>query len=164
MSGLFLWYGGYTGADPYIYKWGIHEWNDWYKNDYGYSLENYVFPGEDGPVPTREYEGLRAGFNDVKYLEMLNNRVKALANRQDKLDADAKAAWKEAEQLVNHAPAQFQGAAMPVSKRVDGKVLGEFRAHVADLLVKLDAAQAKSGTPELPRRGLPRAASGPPEF
>ncbi len=147
MSGLFLWYGGFTGVIPYPFKWDIHEWNDWFKSKLGYALVNYVFPGEDGPVPTREYEGLRAGFNDVKYLEMLNNRVKALANRQDKLDTNAKAAWKEAEQLLNHAPALFQGDPIPVSKRVDGKVLGEFRAHVADLLLKLDAAvRAHGGT------------------
>ncbi len=92
-------------------------------------------------MPTREYEGFREGIDDLKYLEMLNNRVQALASRRNKLDAGTKAAWKEAEQLVNHAPAQLQGEALAVSRRADGKVLGEFRAHVADLLLKLDAAR-----------------------
>ncbi len=75
-------------------------------------------------MPTREYEGMREGFNDVRYLEMLNNRVQALASHQDKLDATAKAAWKEAEQIVNHAPTQFQGPTVSaVSDRIDGKAL-----------------------------------------
>ncbi len=87
MSGVMIWYGGYTGADPWVYKWDVAEWNDWFKSRLGYSLENYVFPGEDGPVPTREYEGFREGIDDAKYLEMLDRRVRALASHQKKLDA-----------------------------------------------------------------------------
>ncbi len=143
MSGLCLWYGGYTGINPWVYKWSVGEWDDWFKSQYGYSLMNYVFPGEDGPVPTRQYEGFREGINDAKYLEMLNNRVQALAGHQD--DAEAKAAWKDADQLLNHAPAEFQGVGVPLADKVDGKMLGDFRAKVADLLVKLDAAVKAQG-------------------
>ncbi len=76
---------------------------------------------------------------------MLNNRVQALAGHQGKLDAATKAAWKEAEQLVNHAPAQFQGAGLPLAEKVDGKMLGDFRAKVADLILKLDSAAKAQG-------------------
>ncbi len=146
MAGLFLWYGGYTGSCPWVYKWYVGVWDEWSKIEGGYSLQNYVFPGDDGPVPTREYEGLREGADDAKYLEMLNNRVQALAGHQDKLDAGTKAAWKEAKQIVNHAPTQFQGpGTVAFSTRIDGKMLAAFRAQVADLLVKLDAAVKARG-------------------
>ncbi len=146
MAGLCFWYGGYDGVAPWIYKsYQSEKWDDWSKDAYGYALINYVFPGEDGPVSTREYEGFREGINDTRYLEMLNNRVLALADRQDKLDADAKAAWKEAEHLVNHAPAEFQGTGAPLANKVDGKMLSDFRAKIADLLVKLDAAAKAQG-------------------
>ncbi len=145
MAGLCLWYGGYDGFAPWIYKWDAFEWDDWVKNPDGYTLMNYVFPGENGPVPTRQYEGFREGINDVKYLQMLNRRVQALADHQDKLDADTKAAWKDADHLLNHAPAEFQGVGVPLANKVDGKMLGDFRAKVADLLVKLDAAARAQG-------------------
>ena len=141
-AGLFIWYGGYTGAAPWLYQWTSkgEGWDDWVKNPYGYRLQSYAYPGETAPVPTRQLAGFREGADDVKYLEMLENRVKALAEKQGELDEATRTAWQTASKLINEAPKQFQGTGSSLHEKVDGQMLADFRAQVADLLVKLDAA------------------------
>ena len=141
-AGLLVWYGGYTGAAPWLYQWAFkgEGWDDWVKNPYGYRLQSYAYPGEEGPVPTRQLAGFREGADDVKYLEMLENRVKALSEKQGQLDEATRAAWEAAGKLINEAPKQFQGSGATLNEKVDGQMLADFRAQVADLLVKLDAA------------------------
>jgi hypothetical protein len=78
--------------------------------------------------------------DDVKYLEMLENRVKALSGKQDKLDEPTRTAWQSARKLINEPPKQFQGSGASLHEKVDGQMLADFRAQAADLLVKLDAA------------------------
>ncbi|CAN5438999.1 hypothetical protein BH09VER1_BH09VER1_46400 [soil metagenome] len=137
LAGLFLWYGGYSGAAPWIYEWKGDTWDDWLKNAAGYRLMNYAYPGDEGPVPTRQLAAFREGSNDVKYLEMLQNRVKELSSRQNQLDESTRTAWTAADHLLNHAPLQFQGSSSSLPDRVDGQMLADFRRQIADLLVKL---------------------------
>jgi hypothetical protein len=141
-AGLFVWYGGYTGAAPWLYQWAFkgEGWDDWVKNPYGYRLQSYAYPGETAPVPTRQLAGFREGADDVKYLEMLENRVKALTEKQGQLDEGTRTAWQTASKLVNEAPKQFHGTGASLHEKVDGQMLADFRAQVADLLVKLDTA------------------------
>jgi uncharacterized alpha-E superfamily protein len=94
-------------------------------------------------VPTRQLAGVREGADDVKYLEMLENRVKALAENQGELDEATRKAWQTASKLINEAPKQFHGTGASLHEKVDGQMLADFRAQVADLLVKLDAAVQK---------------------
>lgn len=141
-AGLLIWYGGYTGAAPWIYQL-THKregWDDWAANPYGYRLQSYAYPGGGGPVPTRQLAGFREGADDVKYLEMLENRVKALSGKQDKLDEATRTAWQAASRLINEPPKQFHGTGASLHEKVDGQMLADFRAQAADLLVKLDAA------------------------
>ncbi len=144
-AGLLIWYGGYTGAAPWIYQWTFkgEGWDDWVKNPYGYRLQSYAYPGETAPVPTRQLAGFREGADDVKYLEMLENRVKALSEKQARLDEPTRAAWEAAGKLINEAPKQFQGSGATLNEKVDGQMLADFRTQVTDLLVKLDAATQK---------------------
>jgi hypothetical protein len=137
MNGIVLWYGGYTGAAPWIYKSSQEEWDDWATNSNGYRQYSYVYPGDDGPITTRQFEGFREGADDVKYLEMLANRVAALAGSKDQLDEPTRAAWLAADELVNTPPKPLQGNMSALTANVDGKMLANFRAQVADLLVKL---------------------------
>ncbi|MFM8494372.1 MAG: hypothetical protein ACKOEM_02445 [Planctomycetia bacterium] len=140
-AGLFLWYGGYTGAAPWIYQLThrAEGWDDWASNPYGYRLQSYAYPSEEGAVPTRQLAGFREGADDVKYLEMLESRVKALSQKQGELDEATHTAWQAASKLINEAPKQFQGTGSSLHERVDGQMLADFRAQVADLLVTLDA-------------------------
>ena len=141
-AGLLIWYGGYTGAAPWLYQWAFkgEGWDDWVKNPYGYRLQSYTYPGETAPVPTRQLAGFREGADDVKYLEMLENRIKALAEKQGELDEATRTAWQSASKLINEPPKQFQGSGASLHEKVDGQMLADFRAQTADLLVKLDAA------------------------
>jgi hypothetical protein len=144
-AGLFVWYGGYTGAASWIYQL-VHRgegWDDWGQNPQGYRKQSYAYPGETAPVPTRQLAGVREGADDVKYLEMLENRVKALAEKQGQLDEATRTAWQTANKLINEAPKQFHGTGASLHEKVDGQMLADFRAQVADLLVKLDAAVQK---------------------
>jgi len=144
-AGLFVWYGGYTGAASWIYQL-VHRgegWDDWGQNPHGYRKQSYAYPGETAPVPTRQLAGVREGADDVKYLEMLENRVKALAENQGQLDEATRTAWQTASKLINEAPKQFHGTGASLHEKVDGQMLADFRAQVADLLVKLDAAVQK---------------------
>jgi hypothetical protein len=144
-AGLFVWYGGYTGAASWIYQL-VHRgegWDDWGQNPQGYRKQSYAYPGETAPVPTRQLAGVREGADDVKYLEMLENRVKALAENQGELDEATRKAWQTANKLINEAPKQFHGTGASLHEKVDGQMLADFRAQVADLLVKLDAAVQK---------------------
>ena len=140
-AGLLVWYGGYTGAAPWIYQL-THRgegWDDWASNRHGYRLQSYAYPSEDGAVPTRQLAGFREGADDVKYLEMLETRVEALSGKQGQLDQAMRTAWQSASELINRPPKQFQGTGSTLHERVDGQMLADFRAEVADLLVKLDA-------------------------
>lgn len=137
MNGLVLWYGGFTGAAPWMYGSPMEDWDDWEKNPYGYRKYSYVYPGDDGPITTRQFEGFREGADDIKYLEMLANRVAALAGRKDQLDEPTRAAWQAADKLLNNPPKPLQGNISALTANVDGKMLADFRTQVADLLVKL---------------------------
>ncbi len=161
-AGLFVWYGGYTGAAPWIYQLA-HKgegWDDWAANAHGYRLQSYAYPGEDGPVPTRQLAGFREGADDVRYLEMLANRVNAWSGRQDQLGEATRTAWQTAGRLISHPPVQFQGTGASLPDRVDGQMLADFRAQVADLLVTLDAAvrtqDPNQGQPGGATAGAPR--------
>jgi hypothetical protein len=68
---------------------------------------------------------------------MLANRVAALAGSKDQLDEPTRAAWLAADELVNTPPKPLQGNMSALTANVDGKMLANFRAQVADLLVKL---------------------------
>jgi len=148
LAGLFIWYGGFTGACPWIYKMDMREWDDWFKNPYGYRLQNYVYPGEDGPICTIQYEGFREGSEDVRLLELLERFVKARDGQQ--LDAAQAAALAAARDLLEHAPVKFHGQPAEVAGRVTGQDLAAFRDQVLDLLVVLAPVPAPAPIPRPP--------------
>lgn len=81
MAGYFLWNTGLDGVFPYVYQ---HVNNNPYDDfDIWSNTANYrdhlvTYPSQQGPVPTVQWEALREGIDDVRYLEAwkrLQNQV-----------------------------------------------------------------------------------------
>ncbi len=68
--GLFLWQMNYDGAMPYAYQDSFgNGWNDF---DHAiYRDHNFVYPTVDGVIDTLQWEGLREGVTDIRYLSTL---------------------------------------------------------------------------------------------
>jgi len=69
--GLKLWCAGYNGAMIYAYQaqMGPNIWNDF--DSPVYRNEVFAYPTSNGVVDTIEWEGLRAGIDDVRYATTL---------------------------------------------------------------------------------------------
>jgi hypothetical protein len=68
--GLLLWQFGYDGAMPYAYQdGGGSVWND-FDSDRHRDF-NFTYPALDRPIDTIQWEGLREGVDDVRYLSTL---------------------------------------------------------------------------------------------
>ena len=82
LAGNYLWNTGLDGIFPYVYQ---HVQNNPY-NDFDTWSENYrdhlvTYPSQEGPVPTVQWEALREGIDDMRYLTTWNSikeRVKKL--------------------------------------------------------------------------------------
>ncbi len=75
-SGYYLWRTGLDGVFPYCYQSysPVSPYNGgdkfWRKNRYARVLDT-TYPSMEGPVPTLQWEAIRAGINDVRYLTLL---------------------------------------------------------------------------------------------
>ncbi|MDG1462309.1 MAG: LamG domain-containing protein, partial [Gammaproteobacteria bacterium] len=68
--GLYLWQMNYDGAMPYAYQDSFgNSWNDF--DHKTYRDHNFVYPTVDGVIDTMQWEGLREGVTDVRYLSTL---------------------------------------------------------------------------------------------
>ena len=76
------------------------------------------------------------GYLDPRENAKGDARVAALAGRKDQLDEPTRAAWQAADTLVNNPPKPLQANLSALTANVDGKMLADFRAQVADLLLK----------------------------
>ena len=78
--GLFLWQMNYDGVMPYAYQDSFGSaWNDF---DHAiYRDHNFVYPTMDGVVDTLQWEGLREGVTDVRYLSTLLAALEQSDNR-----------------------------------------------------------------------------------
>jgi hypothetical protein len=71
--GLILWKTGYDGAMPYAYQHSFnHIWND-----FDHQVRDHVFayPTVDGVIDTVQWEGFRAGVDDIRYLTTLLHTI-----------------------------------------------------------------------------------------
>jgi hypothetical protein len=68
--GLALWVGGYDGSMQYAYQDGFGEiWNDFDHPEFRDHV--FAYPTRNGVIDTIEWEGFRAGVDDVRYLTLL---------------------------------------------------------------------------------------------
>jgi hypothetical protein len=75
MAGFFLWNTGLDGAFPYVYQHvGIYnpydDFDAWVDTMTIYRDHLVTYPSQEGPVPTMQWEALREGIDDVRYLEV----------------------------------------------------------------------------------------------
>jgi hypothetical protein len=89
--GLLLWQTGYDGAMNYAYQvnYGGHIWNDFDVPKIRNQV--YAYPTIDGVVDTIEWEGQRAGIDDVRYLMTLIKYAKDAKPTKPRLAAEAQA-------------------------------------------------------------------------
>lgn len=90
--GLLLWQKGYDGEMDFAYQWPDMS-NPW--NDFDSVSENrdhnFTYPTTDGKIDTVEWEGMREGINDVRYLTTLLKYVDTAKVRGK--DVTAAEAW-----------------------------------------------------------------------
>jgi hypothetical protein len=71
-AGFFLWNTGLSGVFPYVYQHiGNNPYDDfgvWYAGNPAYRHHLVTYPSQEGPVPTMQWESLREGIDDVRYL------------------------------------------------------------------------------------------------
>lgn len=73
--GLMLWAADFDGAMLYAYQHCMGEcWNDF--DGPVYRDHNFTYPTSNGFVITTGWEGVREAINDVRYVNLLENRIK----------------------------------------------------------------------------------------
>ncbi|RJP73859.1 MAG: hypothetical protein C4539_01080 [Ignavibacteriales bacterium] len=84
--GLALWKAGYDGAMDYAYQKNYGStWNDW--DHKKYRDENFTYPTADGIISTVQWEGFRAGVDDVRYLSTLLDLLNKAKNNGKNVSA-----------------------------------------------------------------------------
>ncbi|MDG2156233.1 MAG: DUF4091 domain-containing protein [Gammaproteobacteria bacterium] len=111
-AGLFLWQMNYDGAMMYAYNDSFGSaWNDF---DHAiYRDHNFVYPTVNGVVDTLQWEGLREGINDVRYLSTLMAMIEQSDNQSLVSEASAWLARLKEQPLarldLDRVRAQFVG-------------------------------------------------------
>ena len=111
-AGLFLWQMNYDGAMMYAYNDSFGSaWNDF---DHAiYRDHNFVYPTVNGVVDTLQWEGLREGINDVRYLSTLMAMIEQSDNQSLVNEASAWLARLKEQPLarldLDRVRAQFVG-------------------------------------------------------
>ncbi|OHB45952.1 MAG: hypothetical protein A2Y13_05365 [Planctomycetes bacterium GWC2_45_44] len=142
LSGLMIWYGGYTGSYPYAYN-ALGDWDDW-EGDFHYRPMHYAYRGESGPVLTWQYEAFREGRDDVRYLEMLEKRVKQAEKIGfDTFSSQDKKFMIQAKNLLDVPPEKFVGGARSLPLKLTAMDFYQFRQMTAEMLVKADDILAR---------------------
>ena len=113
-------YGWKTGASEilqWVYRFG-EPWKDQVRVNHG-----YIMPAADGPLPSIPWEGLRAGIDDYRYMDLLW-RLITVAKADAKTAEAAKAGEQTALEILNHIDLRYQprtgaGTAAPVCATLD---------------------------------------------
>ena len=89
--GLLLWQNDYDGGMPYAWQHSYADvWNDF--DDVRHRDHNFTYPTVDSSIDTTQWEGLREGVDDVRYLTTLVNLLAATA-APDSAPASSAAQW-----------------------------------------------------------------------
>lgn len=78
LSGFFLWRSRLDGIFPYVYQHLMPPYSPF--DDFApwvgdYRVHMVTYPSADGPIPTLQWEALREGINDLRYLTTLENLI-----------------------------------------------------------------------------------------
>jgi hypothetical protein len=148
MAGLAVWYGGYQGAAPWAYQMFTERgmetsppkmefgWDDWIPNEWNYRQMSYAYPGQTTPVPTIQYEAFREGVDDVKYLELLEQKVKELEKKT--LNEKGKKIVIEAKAWLDAPSKKYHGTYYSLKDSLKAKDFEEFRNHTTKLILAIE--------------------------
>ena len=117
--GYFLWNTGMDGAWPWGYLYTSATWYDDFNwthavADHCCRCNTQIYPSKEGPVPTMEWEALREGINDLKYLETWKYYKDMVAKTNSSLAQDS-------EKTVNNILDRYKNTyytARPAGSRV----------------------------------------------
>lgn len=113
--GLLLWKNDYNGACTYAYQHSFENgWNDF--DDLTYRDHNFTYPTINGVIDTAQWEGYRAGVDDVRYLTTL---LKKIEESKKSKNNDIKMVIKKTEQLLEHMNIQKENSYAIRSEIVD---------------------------------------------
>ncbi len=88
--GLLLWQNEFDGAMPYAWQHAFSNvWNDF--DHVQYRDHNFTYPTVDGQIDTVQWEGLREGVDDVRYLSTLINVLAELKSEDSPRVVEARA-------------------------------------------------------------------------
>jgi hypothetical protein len=76
--------GGFIWA--YMVGYGSSVWND-YDSSQPYRTENFAYPATDGCIDTIQFEGLREGIDDTRYVAVLDARTGSSASSMSVINA-----------------------------------------------------------------------------
>lgn len=96
LTGLYLWKSEADGVQPYCYqhlpKYPFSPFNDFDEwepvSDFGEEPRSFkdhmsTYPSKFGPIPTLQWQGMREGINDLKYLTTLDQALKSAESSSD---------------------------------------------------------------------------------
>ena len=82
-AGLITWYGRLDGIFPYAYR-HVFQGNPYYDESQGAAAGRsnernsmYTYPAANGIIPTMQWEGMREGMDDLRYLATLREFMEA---------------------------------------------------------------------------------------
>ena len=115
--GFYCWKTGASEILQWVYRFG-EPWKDPLRGNHGYTM-----PATDGPLPSIPWEGLRAGIDDYRYMDLLW-RLITVAKADRKTAEAAKAGERVALDILNNIDFKYQprtgeGTAAPVSATLD---------------------------------------------
>ena len=109
--------------------------------------EMYTYPGLNGPIPTIQWEGVREGIDDLRYLQTLKYWVDIADNTQNAGDELKKTA-DEARRLLA-LPPLFQRKFQELERNVQAKDFENLRAEILDKIIAIKQQVDKKLTEEL---------------
>jgi hypothetical protein len=134
-SGFYYWKIDARWLGFWVYCWP--KGDPWFDLDNDMRETGFVFPGEEGPVPTIQYEALREGIDDLKYLYTLDQLVGCAARHPDPA---ARRAATDAAMLVADQLAQlpFDGSELGAAvEALPPETWDAWREAVAAQIVRL---------------------------
>ena len=170
--GVFVWRSGLDGSAPYAYR-NVYQGDPYHDESTGqtdsFSYQRnsmYTYPSQVGPIPTIQWEAVREGIDDVRYLTTLDEVVTVAAGQAGSPALQAEI--DEANALLSDLPAAFDGTVADITETLQPGDFRDYRLHVARqivrlqllldgelfegsvILAELDAEVAGAGQPEAP--------------
>lgn len=98
-KGIRLYQANFDGCNEYLFCGGADIWNEFASDSSGYAPFTIAFPAYDGMIDTLQWEALREGYDDVRYITLLKRLAReAMRSGNRKLARRGRLdyAWAEA--------------------------------------------------------------------